>query len=164
MTIRWRPTSTTPRGCYLGFNFIIIESTYAIMGACCFRMMLENWKNVQYVVPERWFMRKIVRGRKIPKKVFINFPFGPRLQRLYATKNVAEHMTWHHEHQRTDNFMEHPSDAKGWKHFDTMFHELSSEPQNVRLGLCTDGFVLFSHYGQSYSCWLVIVTPYNPPL
>jgi len=70
---------------------------------------------------ERWFTRKTVRGKKIPKKVLIYFPIGPRLQRLYATKNVAEHMTWHHEHQRTDNFMEHPSDGKAWKHFDTMF-------------------------------------------
>jgi len=72
-------------------------------------------------------------------------------------------MTWHHEHQRTDDFMEHPSDGEAWKHFDTTFREFSSEPRNVRLGLCTDGFTPFSHYGQSYSCWPVIVTPYNLP-
>jgi len=47
---------------------------------------------------EKWFMRKTVRGKKILKKVLIYFPIGPRLQRLYAMKNVAERMTWHHEH------------------------------------------------------------------
>ena len=33
----------------------------------------------------------------------------------------------------------------------------------MRLGLSTDGFAPFAHYGQSYSCWPVIVTPYNLP-
>jgi len=70
---------------------------------------------------ERWFIRKTVRGKKIPKQVLIYFPSGPKLQRLHATKNIAEHMTWHHEHQRTDNFIEHPSDTEAWKHFHTTF-------------------------------------------
>jgi len=61
---------------------------------------------------KRWFMRKTVRDKKILKKVLIYFPLSPRLQRLYATKNVAEHMTWHHKHQRTDDFVEHPSDGE----------------------------------------------------
>ena len=101
---------------------------------------------------ERWFIRKIVRSKKLPKKVLIYFPICPRLQRLYVTKNVAEYMTWHREHQHTDDFIEHPSDGEAWKHFDTTFREFSSEPRNVRLGLCTNGFAPFSCYGQSYSC------------
>ncbi|KAK4382826.1 hypothetical protein Sango_2835300 [Sesamum angolense] len=35
------------------------------------------------------------------------------------------------------------------------------EPCNVRLGLCTDGFALDGQYGHTYSCWSVIITPYN---
>ena len=66
-------------------------------------------------------MRKTVRSKKILKKVLIYFPIGPRLQRPYAMKHVAEHMTWHHEHQRTNDFVEHQSDGEAWKHFDIRF-------------------------------------------
>ena len=109
------------------------------------------------------YIKETGRGKKIAKKVLIYFPIGPRLQRLYVTKNVAEHMTWHHEHPRTEGFMEHPSDAEAWMHFDNTFCEFASEPRNVRLGLCNDGFSPFGHFGQSYSCWPVILTPYNLP-
>ncbi|KAL0291085.1 UNVERIFIED_CONTAM: hypothetical protein Scaly_2649600 [Sesamum calycinum] len=36
-----------------------------------------------------------------------------------------------------------------------------AEPRNVRLGLCTNGFAPHGRYGRTYSCWLVIITPYN---
>ena len=91
------------------------------------------------------------------------FPIGPRLQRLYATEAVAEHITWLYEHTRTKGLMEHPSYVEASKHFDGTFREFASEPHNVRLGLCTDGFSPFGHFGQSYSCWSVILTQYNLP-
>jgi len=31
----------------------------------------------------------------------------------------------------------------------------------VRVGLCVDGFIPYGHSAHPYSCWLVIVTPYN---
>ena len=39
----------------------------------------------------------------------------------------------------------------------------ASDPRNVRLGLCSTGFDPFGSSGKTYSCWLVIVTPYNLP-
>jgi len=39
----------------------------------------------------------------------------------------------------------------------------TAEPHNVRLGLCTDDISPFGQYGQTYSCWPIIVTPYNLP-
>ncbi|KAL0402000.1 UNVERIFIED_CONTAM: hypothetical protein Slati_4229900 [Sesamum latifolium] len=38
-----------------------------------------------------------------------------------------------------------------------------AESHNVRLGLCTDGFALHGQYDRTYSCGLVILTPYNLP-
>ncbi|KAK4384141.1 hypothetical protein Sango_3087500 [Sesamum angolense] len=35
------------------------------------------------------------------------------------------------------------------------------EPHNVRLGLYTDGFTPHGQYNRTYSCWSVIITPYN---
>ncbi|KAL0293147.1 UNVERIFIED_CONTAM: hypothetical protein Scaly_3146500 [Sesamum calycinum] len=37
------------------------------------------------------------------------------------------------------------------------------EPRNVRLDLCTNGFVPHGQYWHTYSCWPVILTPYNLP-
>ena len=57
----------------------------------------------------------------------------------------------------------HPSDGEVWKYFDYVYPEFTSEPRNVRLGLCTDGFTLYNLSASPYSCWSVIVTPYNLP-
>ncbi|KAL0316933.1 UNVERIFIED_CONTAM: hypothetical protein Scaly_2869300 [Sesamum calycinum] len=56
----------------------------------------------------------------------------------------------------------HPSDAKAWKYFDWMYPNFTEESCNVRLGLCTDSFAPHD-YGRTYSCWLVIITPYDLP-
>ncbi|KAL0419001.1 UNVERIFIED_CONTAM: hypothetical protein Sradi_1313600 [Sesamum radiatum] len=55
----------------------------------------------------------------------------------------------------------HPSDAEAWKHFDQMYPNFAEEQRNVWLRLCTDGFALHGQYGCTYSCWSVIITPYN---
>ncbi|XP_074288178.1 uncharacterized protein LOC141613344 [Silene latifolia] len=57
----------------------------------------------------------------------------------------------------------HPGDAESWKHFDALHPDFASEPRNVRLGLCTDGFAPFGQFGKAYSCWPVMLTPYNLP-
>ncbi|KAL0325225.1 UNVERIFIED_CONTAM: hypothetical protein Sradi_5091800 [Sesamum radiatum] len=44
-----------------------------------------------------------------------------------------------------------------------MYPNFAEEPHNVRLGLYTDGFALHEQYGRAYSCWHVIITPYNLP-
>nr|MCH9869328.1 hypothetical protein [Serratia marcescens] len=59
--------------------------------------------------------------------------------------------------------MSHPSDGEAWKHFDRIHPNFASEPRNVRLGLCSDGFSPFGMHGRAYSIWPVIVTPYNLP-
>jgi len=72
-------------------------------------------------------------------------------------------MRWPHEHKRPPVVMAHPLDIKAWKHLDVSYPSFAAEPRNVRLGLCTNGFPPFGHYGQTYSCLPVIVTPYNLP-
>ena len=72
-------------------------------------------------------------------------------------------MRWHSTYPRVSGTMAHPSDAEAWKHFDNTYPDFAEEPRNVRLGLCTDGFAPFGQFGKSYSCWPVMVTPYNLP-
>ena len=88
----------------------------------------------------RGILKRFKEVKKISKKVLIYFLIGPRLQRLYVTNNVAEHMTWHHEHPRTEALMEHPSDTEGRKHFDNTFCEFALEPRNERLGFYPFGY------------------------
>ena len=103
------------------------------------------------------------RRTEVPHCFMHYFPLVPRLQRLYASKVTAKHMRWHAEHVQTDGVMFHPSDAEAWKHFDRTHPPFALEKRNVRLGLCTDGFQPFGQSGKQYSCWPVIVTPYNLP-
>ncbi|XP_074577237.1 uncharacterized protein LOC141833653 [Curcuma longa] len=100
--------------------------------------------------------------RKAYSQLFY-LPLTPRLQRLYASEATAEHMTWHANHQTEDDLMCHPSDAEAWKNFDRTYPEFATEIRNIRLGLCADGFAPFGKSGRNYSCWPVILTPYNLP-
>ena len=103
------------------------------------------------------------RRKRIPVSVLRYLPLVPRLQRLYSTNGIAENMTWHATHQRTPGIMCHPSDSPAWQDFDKTHPDFASESRNVRLGLCADGFAPHGQFGKAYSCWPVIVTPYNLP-
>nr|GEX34953.1 hypothetical protein [Tanacetum cinerariifolium] len=102
-------------------------------------------------------------GKDISYKYMHYLPLIPRLQRLYMSKETAQHMTWHHEHKREPGVLSHPSDGEAWKKFDQIHAPFAAKPRNVRLGLCTDGFTPFGMSSTSYSCWPVIVIPYNLP-
>ncbi|KAL0336386.1 UNVERIFIED_CONTAM: hypothetical protein Sradi_4850500 [Sesamum radiatum] len=70
-------------------------------------------------------------------------------------------MMWHATHQTEEGLMCHPSEFEAWKHFDQMYPDFAEEPHNVRLGLCTNDFASHGQYGHTYSCWPVIIIPYN---
>jgi len=72
-------------------------------------------------------------------------------------------MRWHAQHTTADGEITHPSDAKAWKHFQTVYSDFANECRNVYLGLNTDGFSPFGLSGRQYSLWPVILTPYNLP-
>ncbi|WMV50045.1 hypothetical protein MTR67_043430 [Solanum verrucosum] len=75
----------------------------------------------------------------------------------------APHMRWHREYRRPLGVLSHPYDGEAWKHFDNVYPDFASEPRNVRLGLCADGFTPFSNVASPYSCWPVFLTLYNLP-
>jgi hypothetical protein len=49
-----------------------------------------------------------------------------------------------------------------WKHVDNTF-PLFKKIRNIRLGLASDGFNPFGMQNVTYSCWPVILIPYNLP-
>jgi hypothetical protein len=103
-------------------------------------------------------------GKLVPRKTMFYLPIVSRLQRMFASIHTAKKMTWHYKNQNNTGELRHPVDGEAWKHFDKKHPDFASDPRNVRLGLCSDGF---TPYIQSsavpYSCWPVIITPYNLP-
>ncbi|WMV46391.1 hypothetical protein MTR67_039776 [Solanum verrucosum] len=99
----------------------------------------------------------------VPVQAMHYLPFIPRLKRLYASMRFAPHMRCHREYRRSPGVMSHPSDGEAWKHFDNIYPDFASEPRNVRLGLCSDGFAPFSNIALLYSYWPVFLTSYNLP-
>jgi hypothetical protein len=72
-------------------------------------------------------------------------------------------MSWHAHSTTEAGYMSHPRDGEAWKKFDNSRPEFARDEWNVRLGLCTDGFSPFGISGKQYSCWPVILIPYNLP-
>ncbi|KAK2444836.1 peroxidase P7 [Trifolium repens] len=107
------------------------------------------------------------RRKPVPRKSMFYLPIVSRLQRMYASLQTASKMTWHSENVEKRNSsgeLRHPSDGLAWKHFDQVNLDFVSEPRNVRLGLCSAGFTPYTQVSATpYSCWPVIVTPYNLP-
>ena len=59
--------------------------------------------------------------------------------------------------------MRHYVDYEVWKSFDHIYESFYSDPRNVRLGFATDGFNPFENMNFGYSCWPVLLFPYNLP-
>ena len=76
---------------------------------------------------------------------------------------IAKQMTWHAQPKENGGVMRHPSDSSSWVVVNTKWPSFSEEHRNVRLGLATDGFNPFGHLSSVYSCWPVIIVPYNLP-
>ena len=144
----------------LGF---ISEKIHACVNDCVlFRKEYENFDTCPNPnCKEACYKSK---GSKIPRKVLRYFPLKPRLQRLYAHKEIALDMRWHKEKRVDDgNTMRHPADSEAWKHFDKLYPDFAHDPRNVRFGLATDGFNPFGTMTSTYSIWPVFVVPYNLP-
>ena len=47
--------------------------------------------------------------------------------------------------------------------FDQCHPNFASEPRNIRLGLAVDGLSPYGKMPNPYSCWPVIISPYNFP-
>jgi hypothetical protein len=62
------------------------------------------------------------------KKVLRYLPLTERLQRLYMTKETANHMRWHDEGPRENpDMMVHPADSDAWIEFDKLHPDFAEE-------------------------------------
>jgi len=102
--------------------------------------------------------------KRVAVKSMFCLPIIPRLKRLFASMHTAGHMTWHYYNKTNSEVMRHPCDGMAWQHFDEVHSDFAKDPRNVRLGLCSHGFTAYNTaLARPYSCWPIIVTPYNLP-
>ncbi|CAH9080376.1 unnamed protein product [Cuscuta epithymum] len=155
-------------------NFKKIKRKLSLLGMthqsidCCPKGCMIYWKADSELIECRFcssarYEVNNQSSKPIPLSRMEYFPITPRLQRLYASNTTAGDMRWHKSHHREEGVMRHPSDGKAWIHFDNVYPSFAEDPRNVRLGLCSDGFQPFGQFGQKYSCWPIILTPYNLP-
>lgn len=100
---------------------------------------------------------------RVPCKVLRFFPLIPRLQRIYSIPKLASLQTWHIANKSQDGLIRHAADNKQWAFVDSLDAAFTSEHQNVRLGLATDGLNPFSVKRSTWSTWPVVLINYNAP-
>ena len=61
-------------------------------------------------------------------------PIKDRLKRLYQSEKTAAAMRWHAEHTQKEGEINHPSDAKAWKHLNSVYPDLQATPATFILG------------------------------
>lgn len=168
----WFPNIQLPDSFYKTKKFITdLGLTYEKIDACPRDCMLyykehANDASCQFCGVSRY--KKMtdqgnVARTKVPQKVLRYFPLGPRLQRLYLSRHIAESMVWHAEHRPKDDVLRHPADSKAWSKLDSIDPTFGNEARNVRLGLASDGFNPFGTMSQSHSTWPVVMSVYNLP-
>ncbi|KAG8473001.1 hypothetical protein CXB51_034871 [Gossypium anomalum] len=103
---------------------------------------------------------------KMGRSVLDEEPNGEAVKffKLFMSSKIAESIRWHHDQRTGDGLLRHPADSLAWKSFDSKFPSFASDPQNVRLGLASDGFNPFKIISTSYSTWPVMLVPYNFPM
>ncbi|GLT26877.1 hypothetical protein SLA2020_019170 [Shorea laevis] len=90
--------------------------------------------------------------KDIPRKSLWHLPTIPRLQRLFMSRKIAEHMTWHVRCCDENEKIIHLVGGMAWQHFDRTYPDFAFKPRNVRLGVCTDEFSPFGQSASPYSC------------
>ena len=57
--------------------------------------------------------------------------------------------------------MRHPSHGEVWQHFDQTYPDFASDPHNIRLGLCANGFTPNNQFSKPFSYWPMVIILYN---
>jgi hypothetical protein len=125
----------------------------------CSKCGISRWKNVQ----DKTTLTKKERRKAIPRKVVRYFPIKPRLKRLFMHKDTATALRWHDEGRIKDEALRHPADSKAWKAIDSKYEHIASDSRNIRFAMATDGFNPYGMMSSKYSCWPVVLVPYNLP-
>jgi hypothetical protein len=103
---------------------------------------------------------------KVVVKQLHYIPIMPRLKRLLLCVETVQQMRWHKKGIRDTedaHIMSHPANVEAWQALDQLDPEFAWDLRSVCLGLSIDGFQPYTSDSTAYSCWPVVVMPYNLP-
>jgi hypothetical protein len=58
---------------------------------------------------------------------------------MYSTLAQAKLMVWHHNNQSVSGLVRHAANSHQWNFVKAQWPKFAMEPQNVRLGMATNG-------------------------
>lgn len=100
----------------------------------------------------------------MPARRFTYLPVGPRLVRLFGTKNLAEIIQSHGLHQSSKRtYLYDIHDSIAWKLAYSTTGQFASESRSISFAFNTDGFNPYSQNRVSYSMWPIILTVSKEP-
>ena len=97
----------------------------------------------------------------VPQRKFVYMPIGPRLERLYSTKNISE-LLQSYKNISSDK-MNDIQDSPCWKALFGVDGPFGGDKRGLALSLCVDGVNPFSVQRVSYSMWPIMITVLNLP-
>jgi hypothetical protein len=95
---------------------------------------------------------------------FVYLPLGPRLARMFGTKNLAQIVQAHPgESIPSDSDMYDIQDSPAWKEAYSPGGIFGGDKRGISFGLCADGVIPFNHLHVSYSMCPIVMTLLNLP-
>lgn len=102
--------------------------------------------------------------QNVPARRFTYLPVGPRLVRLFGTKNLAEVVQSHGLHQSSKRtHLYDIQDSTAWELAYSTSGQFASEFRSISFAFNTDGFNPYSQNRVSYSMWPIILSVLNFP-
>ena len=98
----------------------------------------------------------------VPHRKLVYLPIGPRLERMFGTKNLAQLVQAHSGSTEADRMYD-IHDSPMWKDAFSPQGTFLGDKRNIALGLYTDGVNPFSHHHISYSMWPIMLSILNFP-
>lgn len=79
------------------------------------------------------------KSTKVPTKVLLYIPIGPKLQQLSMSRYTVKSMICHSEKRTKDGVLRHLANSPAWHNLDNSYPNFARQCRNVRLGLASDG-------------------------
>ncbi|GKC63587.1 protein mitoferrinlike 1, chloroplastic [Tanacetum coccineum] len=163
LRLSYEKNHACPNGCMLFWDGNKKEKVFSICGALRWKSAPQVASNNPDEVAPNDPDEVVGPQKKKVTNILRWFPLKLRIQRLFMSSKTASLMNWHQQERKKNGKLRHPADGLACKNFDERYLEFPSDPQNVRLGIASDGFNPLRTMNVSYSIWPVFVIPYNLP-
>lgn len=134
---------------------------YALMSAS---YIVRNLKTSSTVQNANSLVLKIQKGKHRTKH-FIIFPFGPRMERNFGSKEISYLLQSHGESEEKGErkIMTDIQDSPKWIEVYSNEGTFGGDPRGISLSMCLDGLNPWSKNKTTYSMWPIVLDQLNLP-